>query len=315
MPISGSLSRRWAAQGGLSATPRLERTGASYKSFAAWQPVRLLGRGRATIVFQARPIHSTPDSPADYVIKTIAAEYLDDPLALASLRREAKVAAELSHPNLPVLLASQLHRSPYHLAFLHERAVSSRRLLQPPRNEQGDSPRGLRIPQALWIARQVAEGLHALHEAGWLHGDIKPDNLLVTPQGRATLIDFGFARRLDGEECSFNEPLAGSCIYTPPEMIVPQGSLTTTSDVYSLGVTLFELLTGRPPMETTSRSAIVSWHLRSVAPELRSILPHAPLRLARLLRAMLARQPLRRPSVSELIQWLAELEIDTLAMR
>jgi serine/threonine protein kinase len=171
------------------------------------------------------------------------------------------------------------------------------------------------IPLALWIVRQTAEALQALHDAGWLHGDIKPDNLLVTPQGRTTLIDFGFARRLDGDECQCGETMTGSCVYAPPEMIVAHDHLTPASDLYSLGITLFELLTGRLPMPTTDRATVVAWHLRNVTHEVRDYLPHAPLRLSRLLRAMLARQPLRRPGLAELIPWLMELEVDTLAMR
>lgn len=314
MPVSSPFAQ--VRSGRIAAPTDAPRTAPFARSFAPvgpWQPVRLLGRGRKTIVFQARPIHAAAHAPADYVIKTLDPDYVDDRVALAALNREAQVAAAINHPHLPVLLASQLHRPPFHLAFLCERAVSGRRLLHRSGPEQ--PPRGLKIPLALWIVRQATAGLLALHEAGWLHGDIKPDNLLVTPQGRTTLIDFGFARQLDGEECDCSDALTGTCIYTSPEMIVPHDRLTAASDVYSLGITLFELLTGRPPMETNDRATVVTWHLRSVAPDLRERLPHAPLRLARLLRSMLARQPLRRPSLGELATWLTELEIETLAMR
>ena len=320
MPTTGAISSPFVSPTSPPVAAKLVPQMAAFAPFAAWQPVHLLGRGRKTIVFQARPIHAAADAPADYVIKGLAPDFADDPIALAALKREARIASQLTHPNLPVLLAAQLNRWPPHLAFLYEPAVTARRLLQPEiaatdtRDETVHSAR-LKIPQALWIARQAAEALAALHAAGWLHGDVQPDNLLVSPQGRATLIDLGFARRLDGEESVGDEPFAGSYVYVSPEMIVPRGPLTPASDVYSLGVTLFELLTGRLPMETTNRGAVISWHLRQVAPDLRAVLPHAPLRLARLLRAMLAREPLRRPSMSELIDWLVELEIDTLAMR
>ena len=314
MPTLGQLPRAALAT---RARPLPNREGATtsrrFAPLGPWQPVRLLGRGRKTIVFQARPIHASPTAPADYVIKALDPDFDDDSLALAALKREALVAGSVTHPNLPVLLASQLQRQPCPLAFLHARAVSGRRLLGA--GGADDEVQGLKIPRALRIVRQAADALRALHEAGWLHGDVKPDNLLVAPDGKTTLIDLGFTRRLEDEECACSEALSGSCIYTAPEMIVPSDPLTAASDIYSLGITLFELLTGSPPMETRDRATVVSWHLRSVAPELRERLPHAPLRLARLLRAMLARQPLRRPSLAELLPWLMELEIETLAMQ
>lgn len=313
MPHSGSLlsvavGRRPAA---LPAATRVRQ----YAPWGPWQPVRLLGRGRRTLVFQARPIHAPDDAPADYVIKALDPDFAEDPIAHAAMAREAQVARELCHPNLPVLLAAQLQRAPIHLAFLHEQAVSARRLIAASASESATTRPPLNIPTALWVVRQAAEGLSALHTAGWLHGDIKPDNLLVTPQGRTTVIDLGFARKLNTAECETTAPLAGSYVYAAPETIVPQDGLSPATDVYSLGITLFELLTGHPPMDTSDRATVVGWHLRSAAPELRERLPHAPLRLARLVRAMLARQPLRRPGLTELIPWIAELEIDTLGMR
>jgi eukaryotic-like serine/threonine-protein kinase len=285
----------------------------AYAPVGPWQPVRLLGRGRWTYVFQARPIHAADDAPADYVIKALQPNCSQERVAISALAREAYIAREMSHPNLPVLLATHVHRAPHHIAFLHDRAVTARRLITSTNDVQAAEP--LSIPLALWIVRQAAMALEALHQAGWLHGDVKPDNLLVTPAGQTTLIDLGLARRLNGEECHPNELLSGSCVYLSPEMIVGREALTAASDVYALGLTLFELLIGKPPMDTIDRSTVIGWHLRSVAPELREHLPHAPLRLARLLRAMLARQPLRRPALSEIVPWLAELEIDTFALR
>ena len=170
-------------------------------------------------------------------------------------------------------------------------------------------------PHALWIVRQVAEALAALHRAGWMHADVKPSNIYVTRTGHATLIDLGFALKLDSPECAAGSSLRGTLTYTAPEMIssaVPGGA---RCDVYSLGISLYELLIGRPPFSDTDPGSLILAHLQRAVPNPRHVLPTLHRDLWQLLQDMLAKEPLRRPDAEELVQRLVDLEIATLEQR
>jgi serine/threonine-protein kinase len=158
---------------------------------------------------------------------------------------------------------------------------------------------------ALWLARQTAEALAALHAAGWMHADVKPGNLFVSAPAHVTLLGLGFARR--PRECGsiVDRCVAGTVGYVAPEMITSAVRPDIRSDLYSLGATLFEMLTGRLPFE--ARTLDTPLALRSLAPDL-------PRNVVDLVRELLAKDPFRRPQTpQELISRLAALEIENFA--
>lgn len=274
---------------------------------AAWRLSRILGNGRWTRIYQARPKSLPADGPADYALKVLRSEYEQQPVARAALQRESLVARQVTHPHLAPVLSAHLQATPYHLVLPYLEGATLRAALTSTGGE-----RGLRPSNAIWIVRQIAEGLCALHAADWLHGDLKPENILLSPQGHATLLDLGLARRLGSEECRSWETLQGTPTYIAPEAFRTQGELSAASDLYSLGVVLFEALTGRQPWNTRSAAEVAAAHLRQTPLDVRALAPHVPLELARLVRQLLAKDPLRRPSAEELISRLVELEIETL---
>lgn len=271
-----------------------------------WMVVELLGEGAWSRVYRARPRGSSACAPSDYVVK-VARSSQETATSWRLLRREAQVGQAVSHPHLACVLAAHLKRPPYYLVLPYVEGVSLQATLA--------AVTQLSPPHALWIARQAAEALRALHEQSWLHCDVKPSNILVSPDGHATLLDLSLAAPLAELQAGGELPLTGTLAYAPPEVFGTVLQRTPASDVYSLGVTLYQMLTGVLPFPTTSAAELVQAHLCEPPPDPRRQNPRVTTRLASLLRKMLAKQPEHRPTGGELVALLAELEIDTFAER
>jgi serine/threonine protein kinase len=245
------------------------------------------------------------DGPGCYVIKTADGRGGAGHLARAMLAREATVCAAVGHPHLaPVLTASLRDDVPY-LVRPYLEGLTLRQLIS-----LRCGP--VAVPTALWIARQVAEALTVLHQAGWLHGQVRPEHVIVSPQGHATLIDLSLARRLQTEECTAGLWQSLSPENSSPEMLSARMALTAGSDTYCLGLMLYELLAGRPPFQSTDYQQLAKMQRTHAPPDIRAARVDAPPELSQLLRLMLAKHPLRRPSDEELVRWLTELEIAAL---
>lgn len=272
-----------------------------------WDLVRLVGEGQLTSVYQARPMGSPSDQPASYAVKVLRPEWQDDSRGLATLARATMVGRKVSNPHLVPILAAQLAEPPYYVTMPF--------LDGAPLNEKLRAGGQLDLPVAFWIARQVAQALEALHQGGWMHCDVKPGNIMVSPRGHATLVDLGFARPLEEKGSIADRPVLGTIQYLAPEMLYSALGGDIRSDVYSLGVTLFEMLTGRVPFDAEDIAELANQHRQELPGDLRSLVPHLPTRAARLAHQMLAKEPLRRPSPADLVNRLAALEIETFAER
>lgn len=273
-----------------------------------WELVRLVGEGEWARVFQARPTKADPEQPADYALKILKSPFEAQPAYVALFQREEYVGRRVSDRHLAPVLASSLTRSPYWLAlpFLEGISLETRLLAGPP----------LRPASALWVVRQVAEALDALHRAGWLHGDVKPHNVVVSPNGHATLVDLGFTRALDPALAAAMptadiEMIAATPAYAAPETFDEPARFSAASDIYSLGVTLFECLTGRRPFPSAQLAVLSDAHRRQPPPDVRQFAPHTPSRVADLVWQMLAKNPASRPVGQRLLDVLVTLEIET----
>lgn len=260
-----------------------------------------------TDVFEARPLGCPPDRPVDYVVKLLQPQHRNDPIAKHLLEREVQVGRHISHPNIVPILESRLDSETPHLVMPRIDGASLGSVI---RSVGRVSPL-----QAIWYARQTAQALEHLHEHGWVHGDVKPDNIMVTRAGHATLIDLAFVLRRGESIYDPGKPLLGSLAYVAPEQLTSANATHPVVDVYSLGVTLFEMLAGRLPFTATDRASLVEAQLRQPAPRLDRIVA-VPSEVADLVAKMLAKSPIRRPqSASELIEQLTALEIDSLESR
>jgi serine/threonine-protein kinase len=274
-----------------------------------WQLVRLLSEGNLTRVYEARPADSPSGKPSSYAVKLLRKEWWREPAAIEMQRREAWVGSRVTHPNLLPVLSASVRQPPFYVVTPKLEGTSLAQIL----TEQGR----LDVPQALWIARQVADGLAVLDRAvGMIHTDVKPANIFVSPIGHATLLDFGFAQTRDEARHWATRPLAGTLSYIAPEMVTSALAADARSDVYSLGVTLYEMLAGRRPLESDDPGELATLHRESKPVDLRELRPDVGDEVAMLVHSMLAKDPLRRPaSAKELADRLVRLEIDSFELR
>lgn len=272
-----------------------------------WRLLVEIGRGAWTRVFLARPSNGQGARPGCYAVKMLDDTWDGDPLALAALRREALVGMSVTHPHLVSVLAAHIHEAPQYLVSPYLPGVTLAERLRGGR---------LAIRTALWIVRQVASALAALHAAGWLHRDVKPANVIVSPSGHATLIDLGLCERRDRGPSLSDRPVAGTFDYLAPEAITPGMACTAATDLYSLGVMLYEMLVGQPPFHGHSPGELAEKHRRAVPLPIARLRPEVSPELSRLVGELLSKQPVRRPaSAQEVVERLVRMEIASLSHR
>jgi serine/threonine protein kinase len=261
-----------------------------------------LGGGMLTAVYAAR----AGDAPC--VVKTLRPDWQDQPLAIKLLQREARACLAVAHRHLVKLIDTHVLTPPYFLAMEMLPGESLRSRLK--------RDYCLNVATALWIARQTAEALAALHKKGFIHGDIKPDNIRLVGDGNAILLDLGFAHRL-GENASLFEAgyILGTVDYLAPELCGPTPKDDPRSDLFSLGVVLFEMLCGRLPYPAGSVVETLRRHQHEPPADISTHIHALPAGLGDLLSRLLNQQPNRRPTAARLVQELIGFEIAALARR
>lgn len=260
---------------------------------------RLLGRGGMGNVYLAKQ----KSLDRQVALKVLHPQRLRNPTSVDSFLREARAAAQLSHANL--VAVHDVHADPerklYCYSMEYVQGITTSRLVQ----TQGV----LKRSQALHLTYQVAKALGHAHRHGLVHRDIKPDNILVTQNGSAKLLDLGLVRdrfEQSAETGSRVLSLVGTPEYSAPEQHRNPKQAVPASDVYSLGATLFFLFVGRPPF---AGDTVIDLIVR-VATEQLSYPNGVPTDCRRLLDLMLAKRPADRlydgDAVVEALKGLSE---------
>jgi serine/threonine protein kinase len=262
-----------------------------------------LGGGPMTAVYEARET----GSGAACAVKVLRPDWEDQETGVKLLQREARAGLAVRHPHLVRFRHAHVLQPPYFLVMDLLPGESLRRRLR----------RDYRLPiaETVWLIRQLAEALGALHQAGFLHGDIKPDNLHLV-EGTAVLIDLGFAHRL-GENAAFLRDgyVLGTACYLAPELCDPLPAEDFASDLFSLGVMLFEALTGKLPYPPGNLRQTFRRHRCDPPADVRQHAGMLPDALVTLVHRLLAHDPDERPSAAAVVQQLIGLEIGLLSRR
>jgi serine/threonine protein kinase len=272
-----------------------------------WRLEGLLGEGALARVYRARPLNSRNGSAGAYALKMLHPKWESRPEAITLLRREAKVGRLVADPHVIPVLSAHLSEPPFFVVMprLSGQTLAARL-----------SGQLMAITPALWIARQTAEAVEALHRHGYLHGDVKPANVFIAPNGHVTLLDLGFARHIDETTSAVDRLVLGTVNYLAPELLTSVLRADERSDIFSLGVVLFEMLAGEPPLVAHDLAELLQMQNEYRPPNLQALRPDLPPSLAHLVAAMLAKEPLRRPrSMAQIADHLARLEIGSLANR
>jgi serine/threonine-protein kinase len=247
-----------------------------------------LGEGGMGAVFRARD-RELDDEVALKVLKPPTTD--GAPLA-EILRQEIKLARMITHANVVRVHDFGEADGLLFLTMEYVPGTTLRELL--------DGRPGLDVTPALQIAKQVCRGLAAVHKAGIVHGDLKPQNVMVMGNGVVKLMDFGVARAGAASGMTSSAPIAGTPLYMSPEQ-ARGAELDERSDLYSAGVVLFELFTGRAPFRDGDALEIMRAHLDEAPPNPRTLRGDLPETLVGIILACLHKSRLRRPgSAAEL---------------
>ena len=219
----------------------------------------------------------------DVALKMLKARYAENAELVERFRREARSAASLSHPHIvPVFDWGETGDGTYYIAMeylpggtLKDRITSEGTL----------SPR-----TAVEVALQIAEALEAAHERGVIHRDIKPRNILITDSGHVKVADFGIARAAEATTVSEIGDILGSAKYMSPEQAAGE-RVGAASDLYSLGVVLYEMLTGQPPYAVETPWEVPVEHARGLPRRPREVNPEVPENVDALVMRLLATDP------------------------
>ena len=257
----------------------------------------LVARGGMADVYRAHD--QLLDRPV--ALKVLFPELSVDRSFVERFRREAQAAANLSHPNIVPVFDWGEDGGTYFIVmeFVDGRALSSILRTAGP----------LHPDRAAEIAADVAGALAYAHRHGVVHRDVKPGNVLITEEGTIKVTDFGIARAVNTEESlTQTGAVMGTATYFSPEQAEGQG-VDARSDIYSLGVVLYEMVTGRPPFLGETPVSVASKHVREHAPAPREINPGVPPDLEAIILKCLAKSPDHRYATGD------DLRIDLLRFR
>jgi len=268
--------------------PRLD----SERKIGKYSVIEKIEQGGASIIYKG--IHSVLKMPV--AIKMLRHELSMDDDFLERFRNEAKIIARLNHPNIMRI---------YDIEELYQTIFIIMEYLEGmPLKSMISTKRKMTIEQVTNIVTQVCKGLEYAHKQGIIHQDINPRNIFIQPNGIVKIIDFGLAIKRGSIDNDFLFP--GTIYYISPEQLKGE-PVDERSDLYSLGITLYEMLMGKKPFASCHTKAIVDWHLNKDFTDISETLKDIPEELFNFLSKTIRKNPEER--FKNAAEALKELEI------
>ncbi|MEA2166902.1 MAG: serine/threonine kinase PknH [Solirubrobacteraceae bacterium] len=244
--------------------------------------VSLLGVGGMGSVYLAQ------DPEGNRVaLKLVRADYANDAVFRKRFAREARIAQTVEHPKVVAVVATGEHEG---VPYMAQRFVDGLTVDQKHKQDGDFTP-----VEAVRVCEDVAAGLEALWQAGMVHRDVKPANILLDAHGTAYVTDFGLAKDSQGSLLTLPGQALGSMDYMAPEQIRGE-DVSAASDIYALGCVMFEITCGRAPFAHVQGMRILWAHLQDPPPDPLSLKPDMPPRFAQAMLTALQKEPENRPA-------------------
>ncbi len=268
----------------------------SGQTLGKYQIIERLGRGGMATVYRAYQ----PGMDRFVAVKVMHPQYADDASFIERFRREARVVGTLRHPHIVQVIDFDVQDEEYYMVMEYVETETLKNYLQ----KHGAMP----VSQALSVARKLADALAYAHANGMLHRDIKPANVLWSKNGEPILTDFGIAKLAGATGLTASGAAVGTPAYMSPE--AGRGEqVDERTDVYSLGVMLYEMLSGELPYDADTPYAVILKHINDPLPPLRPRVPHLPESVERIVIKALAKDKTQRyQSAAELRDALVQAE-------
>ncbi|MCX7703523.1 MAG: protein kinase [Planctomycetota bacterium] len=253
------------------------------RELGGFRILRTLGQGRMGTIYEAEQI----SLGRKVALKVLPPHLAQDEEFIQRFNREARSAAAINHPNIVSVIDCGVADGLYYLAMEYVDGENLRDIIK----RKGILPE----KEALKYTIDIAEALECAWSAGIVHRDVKPHNIMVTKEGVAKLCDLGLAKR-QKSDVQLTQPgaIMGSPQYMAPEQIEDSSKADTRSDIYSLGITLFHMVTGRLPYEGTSIFEIMAKQMKEPLPNPTQFNPQLSQGLVALLKKMTDKDPTRR---------------------
>jgi serine/threonine-protein kinase len=239
-----------------------------------YQIESLIGQGGMAAVYKAYD----PNLRRTVAIKVIHTHLSNNPDFVHRFEEEAAAVAHLRHPNIVQVFDFNHDGERYYMVM----EFIAGETLQTRLKRLNAAGRRLPVESAARFAGDICEAAEYAHQRGMIHRDIKPANVMLDVNGKAILMDFGIARIVGGTQHTATGAVLGTALYMAPEQI--QGlHADARADIYSLGILLFESLSGRPPFEADSAMTVMMMHLNDPVPDIRSLQPEVPAQMVALI--------------------------------
>ncbi len=267
-----------------------------------YQIQELIGQGGMSAVYKAYD----PNLRRVVAVKLIHSHLSQDPQFVRRFEEEATSVAQMRHPSIIQVYDFNNEGNTYFIIFEFVPGESLRARLQ----RTIEAKRSLNLTKIVDYSSTVADALDYAHSRGIIHRDIKPANVMINVHDQAILMDFGIVKIVGGDTHTATGAVLGTARYISPEQVRGE-SVDYRTDIYSMGVMLYEMSSGRPPYEADSAITVMMMHVNDPIPDIRSVRPDMPASLANVItRAMAKNRSNRFQSAAELAQAIRLIESD-----